>query len=108
MQKRSFNESTLPDFHPLTHFSIFKYIGLLIFYPLSHFVPPYHYLYLPKQPVNSVHLSMFWTDEKRTRYAEPLALKESINRWYVVAMDAGKKAIRKRSSKKPIRKSASV
>jgi len=36
----------------------------------------------------------FWTDEKRTRYAEPLALKESINRWYVVTIDAEKKAIR--------------
>lgn len=33
----------------------------------------------------------FWTGEKRTRYAEPLALKESINRWYVVTMDAKKK-----------------
>jgi predicted DNA-binding transcriptional regulator YafY len=36
----------------------------------------------------------YWIDEKRTRYAEPLALKESINRWYVVARDVEKKAIR--------------
>lgn len=36
----------------------------------------------------------FWTDEKRTRYAEPLALKESINRWYVITMDAEIKEIR--------------
>lgn len=36
----------------------------------------------------------FWTDEKRTRYAEPLALKESINRWYVITMDAEKEDIR--------------
>lgn len=36
----------------------------------------------------------YWTNEKRSRYAEPLALKESINRWYVVAVDAEKKAIR--------------
>ena len=36
----------------------------------------------------------FWTDEKRTRYAEPLALKESINRWYVITWDVEKKDIR--------------
>jgi predicted DNA-binding transcriptional regulator YafY len=36
----------------------------------------------------------FWTDEQRTRYAEPLALKESINRWYVVTRDVEKKKIR--------------
>ncbi|MFW5871833.1 MAG: helix-turn-helix transcriptional regulator [bacterium] len=36
----------------------------------------------------------FWGDETRTRYAEPLALKESINRWYVVTMDAEKMEIR--------------
>jgi predicted DNA-binding transcriptional regulator YafY len=36
----------------------------------------------------------FWADEQGTRYAEPLALKESINRWYVVTMDAEKKKIR--------------
>ena len=36
----------------------------------------------------------FWTGENRTRYAEPLALKESINRWYVVTMDAEKDEIR--------------
>jgi predicted DNA-binding transcriptional regulator YafY len=36
----------------------------------------------------------YWIDEKRTRYVEPLALKESINRWYVITMDAEKKEIR--------------
>ncbi|MDG5800813.1 WYL domain-containing protein [Marinilabiliaceae bacterium ANBcel2] len=28
-----------------------------------------------------------WTDDTQIRYIEPLALKESINRWYVVACD---------------------
>ncbi|WP_010662944.1 helix-turn-helix transcriptional regulator [Marinilabilia salmonicolor] len=36
----------------------------------------------------------YWIDEKRTRYVEPLALKESINRWYVITMDAEKEEIR--------------
>ena len=29
----------------------------------------------------------FWADEKRTRFVAPLALKESINRWYVIGID---------------------
>ena len=36
----------------------------------------------------------FWNNESGTRNVEPLALKESINRWYVVAMDVEKKEIR--------------
>ena len=36
----------------------------------------------------------FWNTEIRTRYVAPLALKESINRWYVVAMDLEKEEVR--------------
>ncbi len=47
---------------------------------------------------NHVHIHFtyqkFWRDEKRTRKVNPLALKESINRWYVVAMDIEKGALR--------------
>lgn len=36
----------------------------------------------------------FWTGESGLRHVEPLALKESINRWYLVAHDVDKNAIR--------------
>ena len=36
----------------------------------------------------------FWADEKRTRFVAPLALKESINRWYVIGIDQEKKELR--------------
>lgn len=36
----------------------------------------------------------YWTGESALRHVEPLALKESINRWYLVARDLDKNAIR--------------